>query len=464
MQHLLLNEVKWAEIEFSEAKLGDSRLGKRLVKVSEAVAKSPKGTLPRSFSDSAGLKGAYRLFQNKDVTYEKIIAPHLERTRLESERQGEYLIIEDSTLLDFTEHRECKGLGRIGNDKGFGFVLHTSIAARIESWEDVVNPRVSLVGLFDQVCWARADSPDRKRETKRQRLSRDRESQRWARAFEKSGAPPDGARWIYVADRESDIYEVFLQCVKYDVDFVVRASQKRALEGDDRKIFDAVSEALVLGTYKKKLRRRGSVPARTAELEVRTMEVTLRAPWRPDVKHPPFSLNVVDVREQGLEGVKSPIHWVLLTSMSVENFEDAKKVIGVYTKRWLIEEYHKALKTGTRVEESQLSEASRIMALLGVLSIVAVRLLAMKFMALVKPDEEIAPDEIDKIYIAILENTYRKPKQGWTYRTYLIHVARMGGFLGRKSDGMPGWLTIWRGWQCMIMIYRGYLLATEGGL
>ncbi len=464
MKHLLLSEKKWAKSEFEGTQLGDARRTRRLAKTAEFLAKSPHGTLPSSFTDSASLKAAYRLFAEEDTTYERIIQAHLDRTRDECKHAGEYLIIEDTTLLDFTEHKGARGLGRIGDDRGLGFLLHTSIAARVESWKNRTEPVVRLAGLFDQVCWAREGAARRKRETKRQRLSRKRESQRWARGFEKSGRASEGVRWIYVADRESDIYEVFLQCTRYNVDFVVRASQKRALEGDDRKIFGAVSEAPVLGRYQKKLRRRGSVPARTAQIEVRSVKVTLRAPWRPDVKHPPYTLSVVEAREVAAEGVKSPIHWVLLTSFPVKSFEDAKKVIAIYTKRWLIEEYHKALKTGTRVEASQLSEASRIKALLAVLAIVALRLLAMKFMALARPDDKIKPDDMDEVYIKILEKTCGKPKAGWTYKTYLVCVARMGGFLARRGDGMPGWLTIWRGWQRMIMIYQGYLLATEKGL
>jgi len=464
MRHLLWSEKRWAKFEFEGAQLGDLRRTKRLVKTAKFLAKSPRGTLPGSFPGNASLKAAYRLFAEEEMAYEKVIQAHVDRVRDECKGAGEYLIIEDTTLLDFTWHKGAKGLGRIGDDRGLGFLLHSSIAARVERWKDGTEPEVTLVGLFDQVCWVREGAAKRKRETKRQRLSRKRESQRWTRAFEKSGRAPEGVDWIYVADRESDIYEVFLQCTRYNVDFVVRASQKRALEGDDRKIFGAVSEAAVLGRYQKKLRRRGSVPARTAQIEVRSMKVTLRAPWRPDVKHPPFTLSVVEAREIAAEGVKNPVHWILLSSLPVENFEDAKKVIGIYTKRWLIEEYHKALKTGTRIEASQLQEASRIKALLGVLAIVALRLLAMKFMALARPDDKINPDDMDEVFIKILEKTYGKPKGGWTYRTYLVWVARLGGFQARRGDGMPGWLTIWRGWQRVIMMYQGYLLATDGGL
>ena len=32
--------------------------------------------------------------------------------------------------------------------------------------------------------------------------------------------------------------------------------------------------------------------------------------------------------------------------------------------------------------------------------------------------------------------------------------AKMGGFLGRKSDGEPGWITIWRGVKDLLQSLR----------
>ncbi|MBL7038905.1 MAG: hypothetical protein ISR77_09765, partial [Pirellulaceae bacterium] len=33
--------------------------------------------------------------------------------------------------------------------------------------------------------------------------------------------------------------------------------------------------------------------------------------------------------------------------------------------------------------------------------------------------------------------------------------------LGRKSDGEPGWITIWRGWEKLNMLVRGAELASQ---
>jgi hypothetical protein len=129
---------------------------------------------------------------------------------------------------------------------------------------------------------------------------------------------------------------------------------------------------------------------------------------------------------------------------------------------WKIEEYHKALKTGTGIEDSQLTKAHRIEALLGILAVVAVRLVNRKLLATSRPQEAVAPEDLGPEVLAILGATFGRPVEGWTNRTVLRSIARMGGFIGRKSDGEPGWITIWRGWQRLILMVQGFDLARGG--
>ena len=67
--------------------------------IAEHLAASPGGTLPQAFADWAELKAAYRFFGQRGVTFERVLAPHLERTRQACRQPGEYLLIEDTTLL-----------------------------------------------------------------------------------------------------------------------------------------------------------------------------------------------------------------------------------------------------------------------------------------------------------------------------------------------------------------------------
>ena len=449
----------WAEAEFREAQLHDLRRTRRLVRVASALAEHPSGLLPRAFGAWADLKAAYRLFGEEDVTYERVIAPHWRHTRQACENPGDYLLVEDTTEIDFTSHSMTEDLGWTGDGGGRGMYLHTTLALCIERWTPQDEPLVTALGLLGQKVWTREEKTPDRLEKKRQRLMRERESQRWAALFDRLGGPPAGARWTYVADRESDIYEVFERCGAGRLDYIVRANQPRALSNDDRSVFEAVAQADALGRFEVFLRARPGQKARTALVEVRTRVVTLRGPWRPRRKTPDLTVRVVEAKEVDAPDVARPIHWVLMTSWPTHDFVSCLRVVKAYAKRWLIEEYHKALKTGAGIEQSQLSSAAAIQALLGILAVVAVRLLNMKLLARTCPDEAIAPGTVGPEVLKILEAKRGKPKGGWTNRTLLSRIAGLGGFLGRKSDGIPGWQTIWRGWNRLLMMVQGYDLA-----
>jgi hypothetical protein len=329
------------------------------------------------------------------------------------------------------------------------------LAVRVEAWTLEQRPEGTLVGLFDQQC--RTPRPAPEGETRRQRLSRPRKSQQWAASFKWSGRPPQGAQWIFIADRESDCYETIELCQQHGVDFVIRACQDRRLAGAGGHLRPAVAQAPVLGQTTVEVRARGGQPARTAMVEVRSMRVDLAGPWRPGGWQPPLKdIGVVEVREVNPPpGVQEPLHWILLTSLPCATWAQAQRVIGRYTARWWVEEYHKALKTGAGVEESQLERAYRLEALIAVLAVVAVRLLSTKMLARSRPESYEAAAGFGPEMLAILEKKLGKPKGGWTNRNVLVATARLGGFLARKHDGMPGWQTIWRGWQRLMWMCEG---------
>jgi hypothetical protein len=176
-------------------------------------------------------------------------------------------------------------------------------------------------------------------------------------------------------------------------------------------------------------------------------------------------VTVVEVQEvHAPEGVKEPLHWILLTSLSCTTLSESRRIVGRYTARWWIEEYHKALKSGAGVEDSQLKRAGRLESLIAVLAVVAVRLLNTKMLARSRPDGSEAKESFGPEALAILEKRFGRPKAkgGWTNQNVLIATARLGGFLARKHDGLPGWQTIWRGWQRLIWMCEGLEVLSGG--
>jgi hypothetical protein len=453
---------QWAQEEFAFADLGERRLNKRLVKIATNLAASPGGTLPQAFGEWAELKAAYRFFDHQAVDFKKVMKPHVERTRRNCREPGEYLIIEDTTILDFSRHRKTRDLGVIGDGKGRGFELHSALAVRVEGWTLEQRPEGQLVGLFEQKC--RRPKPAAKGETRRERLQRPRQSSWWAQAFSTASGLARGCSWIYIADRESDFYEPMQICQEQKVDFIIRGWHDRRLADEGGKLHQALAKAPVLGQSTVELRARGGEPARTAIVELRSVQVDLDGPWRPGGWQEPLrGVQALEVREvHAPEGVKEPLHWILLSSLPCRTLAEAQRVVGRYTARWWVEEYHKALKSGAGVEDSQLEYGARLEPLIAVLAIVAVRLLNTKMLARSRPEGTEARQGFGSEALSILEKKFGCPQGGWNNRNVIIATARLGGFLARKHDGMPGWQTIWRGWQRLMWMCEG-LETLNGG-
>jgi len=476
MQTAFMSAKDWAIAEFGGAELHDQRRTRRLVRVAAQLAADPHGKLPQSFSTWAELKATYRLLEESDVTHEAILDSHTSRVRNECRRPGDYLFVEDTTELDFSSHPAAKDLGLIGNGGGRGLYVHSTLAMRIDAWNFAQEPQVTIAGLAGQNCWVRTEHKGAAREKKSKRLARSRGAQRWAAAIEQIGPPPDKTRYMFMADREADIFETIRRCQDGLWDFIVRANQARALADQEGSVFDAVAGAPVVARFSINLRSRPQRVSRdkktgkakrvrkahgnrVVELEVRTCTVHVRAPRYSQDSLGPRTVNLVEAKEVNAAAGDDPIHWVLLTSWACGTEAEAMRVVKAYARRWLIEEYHKALKTGTGIEDSQLETADRIKALLAILAVVAARLLNRKLLATTHPDQAVDRKELGEEALLILEAAFGCPNDGWTNRNVMRCIARLGGFIGRKSDGEPGWLTIWRGWQRLMPMVQGFNLA-----
>jgi hypothetical protein len=334
---------------------------------------------------------------------------------------------------------------------------------RVEGWTGEQRPEGIAMGLFFQQSWVRTGSPKRGRESWRQRLKRPRQSQCWTAALDQTPAPPPGSRWIFLADREADFYEPIEHCQRRGVDFIIRSYHDRAQSDAPEHLKEAAGQLPVRGSMEVELRARAGVAARTATVQVRSGRLSFKGPERPGGARPALSLNVVEVRELNPPPGVEALHWTLLTSLPCERWTDARRIVGRYCARWWVEDYHKALKSGAGVEKSQMAKAHRIETLAAVLAIVAVRLLNAQWLARARPDEAVEADAFGPQALAILAAEWGEPPGGWTQRSALVAVARLGGFLARKGDGQPGWQTIWRGWQRLMWMCQGLETLQQPG-
>jgi hypothetical protein len=439
----------WAQLNFGNCALGDKRRTERLVKVAEQFANNPAASLPDQHELWKDLKAAYRLFDREEVTFSAVARPHWERTKQSA--QGRCLVIGDTTEIDFGKHRNIAGIGETGNGSGQGFLLHNALLVQPETAE--------IVGVAGQaIYYRRKNRKSHRRENAARRLKRDRESQVWGQVIDDIAAPAAGVEYVHVFDRGADNFEVYCHLLANRGQWVVRVAKlnRYVLAGENEQrmpLRDYLPRLAALGQYTLALRARPGQAAREARLEVRVGRVQIPRPRHvsPQVRalrQPPIAMQVIEVVEVDAPPGVTPIRWVLFTSLPVTTFEDAWQVIDYYEMRWLIEEYHKALKTGCSVESRQLHAAPRLEALVGLTSVVAVRLLQLKSLARVQPDLP-AARVVPRVWLRMLKLARKNLTcvHDLTVGQFYRQVAMLGGFLARKSDGNPGWITIWRGWE-----------------
>jgi len=441
--------TEWAQLNFGACGLGDKRRTDRLVQIAEQVGNHPSASLPNQFERWSDLKAAYRLFDGDKVTFEAIARPHWELTKQAA--KGRCLVIGDTTEFDFGTKREIKGIGPTGNGSGQGFLLHNALLVNAESEE--------IIGVAGQtIHYRKKKKKKKKRENSAQILKRKRESEVWGTVIDQIGKPQNGAEYVHVFDRGADNFEVYCRLLKKDGQWVIRASRmnRHVLVGESEErmpLKDYLPQLRTLGQYTLSLRARPDQAARDAQIEVRIGRIKIPrpthvSPWVRSLNQSPIAMNVIEVVEVNAPKGVTPIRWVLFTSLPVATFDDAWTVIGYYELRWLVEEYHKAIKTGCATESRQLKAAGRLEAFVGLAGVVAVRLLQMKSLARTNPEVP-AQRIVPRMWLQMLKLARKNLtrvhdlKIGQFYR----EVAKLGGFLGRKSDGDPGWITIWRGWE-----------------
>jgi Transposase DNA-binding/Transposase Tn5 dimerisation domain len=463
-----LDVESWAEQNFGDCDFNDKRLTKRLVAYAAAAARSPDDKTTHQTQTWKDCKGAYRFMDNEKVSFEKIVKPHCNRTK-KLACAGVYLSICDTTEISFRPRRTIDGLRPVGSGTGQGFFLHTSLLVSDSSDE--------IIGIAGQELFYRIDSKEKENTAKRKQ--RERESEVWGRVVDSIGPPQSGAFIIHVCDREADDYDFFGHLVQNNVGWIVRASRLNRLvfrkSTESIPAAPAKSQSLAsildaqpsLGTYELSLRENRESPARIAKVQVRCANIWMprpvaSSPWSKQHAPAYIAMGVVEVREINVKKGVEPVHWVLYTHERVYTFEDGWRVISRYEKRPLIEEYHKAAKTGAQIEERYYRTAARLERIAGILSIVAVRILKMKTIAKREPNrlaKGVAPRKWIEAMCAIQRLQFPNQKNLYdprtiTLRDFLRGIAKLGGFLGRKSDGEPGWITIWRGVKDLLQSLR----------
>ena len=466
----------FGEVNFEHAELGDARRTARLVRTADLMTRRPGGTLPQKLNCPNDLRGAYRLFQCDEVTHEAILAPHREVTHERMLALGRpVLVLHDSTELNYTTHRSLRRLGQIGSGYGRGYIAHNSLAVDPETGD--------AIGLCNQILHKRAKV--KKGETAQQKRRRkSRESLLWLK-----GTAELPAAWnvIDVCDQGADTFEFFEHECWSGRQFVIRSAYDRSsYVGHDTETIDSqplrkYARSLEACGYwtlqvahkselKSKHRRKGKKrritrTQRAANMAVSCGAVRIKPPKvkNGDFGNDPLPLWVVRVWEVDPPAGQKRLEWFLLTNHPVRTFEEAYQVVSWYERRWIIEEYHKGLKTGCQIESPQFTAEERLEPAIALISIVTLTLLSLRDAGRrADAKQRKATEVINRDYVEVLSLwRHGKARFDWTLHEFVWAMARLGGHQNRKNDHPPGWQILWRGWTELQAMICGFDAAKQ---
>jgi hypothetical protein len=438
----------WAEEEFWRADLGDERLCKRLMVIARDFYARPQGSVPQSCDGHrARTKAAYRFFDHAQVRMKAVLDSHYAATAARVAQHPVVLAAQDTTSLNYSTHPATENLGPIGTDPdgAIGLLVHDTMAFNLEG---------TPLGLLDVQSWARDPSQFGKKHQRRQLPFEAKESVKWLRsleAVEQVQKQCPQTRIVSMGDREADIYELFVWATEKPgrPHLLVRAEHNRRVQQEHKNLWEQMAAQPVAGIKEVRLPRRAHRAARTAALEVRFGAVELRAP-KTRARLPNVPVWAVWAREAGAPPGVEPVQWMLLTTLRVENFDQACEKLDWYTRRWGIEVFHRTLKSGCQIETRQLGHADRIEACLAIDMVVAWRIFHLTKLGRETPDVPCTVyfEEIEwQALVGFIRKDPIPPAKPPSLREAMRLAASLGGFLGRKGDGEPGTQTLWLGLQ-----------------
>jgi len=448
----MLNDtsVAWAEQEFSGTVLPDQRFRPNLIKMAASLIEQPES----SFSSACGegvRKAAWRLFSTKELD---LGGGHEATTRARCDSEQTILVVEDTTDLNYWNHKATQGLGLLGGQKTvLGLAVHSALA---------LTESGQVLGVVGEHIWAPTTDGAKRGKLNKIDIS-EKESYKWLLALgwaKKMFSDFEGTV-IMVGDREADFYEHFIEERPAHLQLLVRVREmKRNVYFAEKavKIKDLSSQLPLKGTFDVALRKLKDREERNATLEVRFGKVRCPAPDKKKGKSQ--DLWVIHAKEVDYKNGLVPIEWYLFSTLPIESMEDAVRFIRYYAKRWIIERFHYILKQGLRIERLQFDNFTRLKNAIQLYLIIACYLLRLVYLGKAAPNQP-AIDYFDPIDIKLIEQITAKKIQ--TVQQFVIALSFLAGFTPSKKQPLPGERLLWQSMRTMMAIRTGFMLAKDMG-
>jgi len=448
-------ETDWAIDEFGAADLGDARRTARLVSLARQLAKSPHCSFPQSLPP-AQLKAAYRFFDNDEVDTDGILTAHIGRTLERMRAIPVILAIQDTTEYNLTHLHATQGLGYCSDIRIRGFLMHSMLA---------LTPEGLPLGVLGMKTWVRPLSEMGKKAIRKKLPIQGKESFKWIEGINhlttlKAQCPE--TKIVGVCDREADIYDLFVEPRAVGVEWLVRAAWNRCVSHSESYLWNAMQSVTPMGTSSLRLPGRGTVPERTAQMEIRCAPIRIRKPSHSKIQGcAEVEVYAVWAIEIAPPTGHDPVEWMLLTSVETTTMEEALERLSWYARRWTIETWHRVLKSGCQIEARQFGDVERFRRATALFAVIAWRILYATLLGRLDADVScevlLQRFEWQALYCRT-HGVSTAPPDPPTLGEATLWIAKLGGYLGRKHDRPPGATVLWRGFLALHEISQMYLI------
>lgn len=425
----------------------DTRMEKRLQKVNGIMKNAD---LSKSFPDiiknKHQLKAFYRLVSYQETKHDNLLTYYNSGAIKNLQPHKLYFKIQDTTELVLDKF--VKGAGLIGHGNSYGAYLHSGL---------VVDSQGIPLFLAHQQIIVRSQQEHGKKYQRQQRVFEDKESFKWAEGIISGYAisKEQGCRLCHVMDREGDCTDVMKYSFEYEQHFIIRSYQDRNVEHNAN-----LTKAWDTDKYDNY-----DFQYRDIRIDHKKVCVKCRLSWQELHVHG-LKQAIYGVYIKSIE-IGINIEWLLLTDIQVTKLDDALFVVNAYKYRWLIEDFHKCLKTGCKVESRRFADIDTYMNALTIIEQHALDLLRLQVLSELEPDKNLT-DTLSATACQVLlklsdKHLYPSEKQKLTPYTVLwvlTIIANMGGYRSGKNR-KAGWQVLWRGYQKYLLILEGYQMTLK---
>jgi len=460
----------WVERETAASCFADLRLARRFSKLLSQMSEHIGATIPMACQDWAHTKAAYRFFDNERVSEADILAGHLASTQ---ERvgnvKGPLLVLHDTTCFSY-QREDDSDLGPLNHFRSKrGQKRETAVARGILMHSSlVITPEGLPLGLAAIKFWTRREFKGCNAAKRRINPTRvcieGKESYRWLENLRQATALAVKAEYcVHIADRESDIYELFCTAAELKTHFLVRTCVDRLARDGSCTVSAEMNKTSQRGLHRLIVKDK-SGELSEAVLVIKYRRIRVLPPIGKQRQYPALTLTVLHAVERGTPKNREKIEWKLITDLPVKSMTEAVEKLEWYAMRWKIETFHKILKSGCRLEESKLQTAERLVNLIAVCCILSWRVFWMTMLQRTDPKaspllaltevELLLLDEITAVRLGSRSNNK-------TLADYLLWIARLGGYLARNKDKPPGNIVMWRGLSRLTDIQLGFAMGAK---